>query len=62
MFKVDEKGCEAAAVTDSDMVGSDDSDRWPPKPIPFYVDRPFIFAVQENGSNTILFLGAVRHL
>ena len=62
VVKVDEKGCEAAAVTHSIMVGSDVPDRWPPKPIPFYVDRPFVFAIQENGSNTILFLGAVKHL
>ena len=54
-------GCEAAAVTHSIMVGAD-CDPWAPKPIPFYVDRPFIFAVQENGSNNILFLGAVKHL
>ena len=61
VVKVDEKGCEAAAVTYSNMVG-DDCDPWAPKPIPFYVDHPFIFAIQENGSSNILFLGAVKHL
>lgn len=52
---VDEVGTEAAAVT-SVGVGLVSA------PVPFRVDRPFVFAIRERLSGTILFVGAVKKL
>jgi serpin B len=51
--RVDEAGTEAAAVTVVEMVESVSDD--------FYmiVDRPFVFAIREKHSGTILFIGKV---
>jgi serine protease inhibitor len=53
-IKVDERGTEAAAVTgitiEVTSVGPDNS---------FRVDHPFVFAIRENETNAILFLGKV---
>lgn len=54
---VDEKGTEAAAATAiSARAGSA-----PPsnEPIPFAVDRPFLFAIRDTQSGALLFLGHV---
>ena len=50
--KVDEEGTEAAAVTGGIMVTS-----LPPE---IRVDRPFVFALRERLSGTILFMGVVN--
>lgn len=47
---VNEEGTEAAAVT-SVVIGVDSA------PPAFFVDRPFLFAIRENSSDTILFIG-----
>jgi serine protease inhibitor len=54
---VNEEGTEAAAVT---VVGIVETSM-PPGPvyIPFTADRPFIFAIRETTTNTILFMGKV---
>jgi serpin B len=49
--RVDEEGTEAAAVTSVTMVTS-----LPPQ---LRADRPFLFAIREKFSGTILFLGAI---
>jgi serine protease inhibitor len=51
---VDEEGTEAAAVT-SVGVGTTSV------PPTIFVDRPFLFALRENLSGTILFMGVIRH-
>lgn len=51
-LKVDEEGTEAAAVT---TVALEEK----AGPIPFIVDRPFLIAIRERLSGTILFLGAI---
>jgi serpin B len=54
--EVDEKGTEAAAATAVVM-------KWvsavmnPPKPVQFKADHPFIFAICDNATGSILFLG-----
>jgi len=53
--RVDEEGTEAAAAT---AVGVGTTCVCGPEPI--FVDRPFVFALRENLSGTILFLGVVR--
>lgn len=53
--RVDEQGTEAAAVTSVGVgVTSVQPDRFE-----MVVNRPFIFAIRERTSNTILFLGAI---
>ena len=52
---VNEEGTEAAAVT---SVGMEPTSVGPPV---FKVDRPFVFALRENLSGTILFMGVIRH-
>ncbi|MCH5188790.1 MAG: serpin family protein [Oscillospiraceae bacterium] len=50
---VNEKGTEAAAVTSLFVTGSAP----PPEPIEFKADRPFSFAVRDNTTGEILFMG-----
>ena len=58
--EVNEEGTEAAAVT---VVGIVETSA-PPEPtfIPFIADHPFIFAIRETTTNTILFIGKVSSL
>ena len=49
---VNEEGTEAAAVTSVEM-------QFRGGPLTVWVDRPFIFAIRENYSGTILFIGKV---
>ena len=51
---VDEKGTEAAAATFLDMPVSG-----PPPAKEMSANRPFLFAVTERGTGTVLFLGRV---
>jgi serine protease inhibitor len=58
--EVNEEGTEAAAVT---VVGVSTTSAGPgPSFIPFVADRPFIFAIRETTTNTILFMGKVSAL
>lgn len=50
---VNEEGTEAAAVT---TIGIDLTSEGPG---PFIVDKPFVFAIRERTTNTILFIGKV---
>ena len=53
--EVNEEGTEAAAVTIVELR----PDSVPPPPIPFIVDRPFFFAIRDNETKTVLFMGVV---
>ncbi|MGM0376430.1 MAG: serpin family protein [Bacteroidota bacterium] len=57
-IKADEEGTEAAAATSVGMVvtsiGSDG-------PMPFRIDRPFLFAIAEEKSGAILFSGKIEN-
>jgi serpin B len=57
--QVDEKGTEAAAATGIGMVRCTSVGWTPPQPILFNADHPFLFAIRERSTNTILFLGQV---
>lgn len=50
---VNEEGTEAAAVTTVGIVETS-------APLPFVVDKPFIFVIRERLSNTLLFIGKVE--
>lgn len=56
--EVDEQGTEAAAVT-SVMVSLESSGSGPSLDFVMHVDRPFLFAIVENHSDTILFIGKI---
>ena len=59
-IQVDEKGTEAAAVT---IIGFEVTSVRPnPKPVPFYMDRPFLFFIKEKSTGTILFSGLIKEL
>ena len=53
--KVDEEGTEAAAVTNTGI-------RVTSMPPGFYVNRPFVFAIRERLSGTILFVGKIARI
>ena len=56
---VDEKGSEAAAVSVTVMDGANldgDSITF----IPFHADRPFLFAIKENTTGAVVFLGSYK--
>jgi serpin B len=52
---VDEVGTEAAAVT---TIGIELTSM-PPQPRQFIIDKPFLFAIRERTTNTLLFIGQV---
>jgi len=54
-IKVDEEGTEAAAVTSVEIGIT----AMPPVGFMMRVDRPFVFAIRENHSQTILFMGKI---
>ncbi len=54
--RVDEEGTEAAAVTIVVVVATSAT----PGPPMLIVDRPYLFAIRERLSGTVLFLGTVR--
>jgi serine protease inhibitor len=53
--EVDEQGTEAAAVTTIGIALSS----IPPQPTQFIIDKPFVFAIRERTTNTLLFIGQV---
>ena len=55
--EVNEEGTKAAAVTSIGM--STTSISVPPKPFVMKVDRPFFFAIRDNMTGSLLFMGSV---
>lgn len=55
-LSVDEDGIEAAAAT---MVGMDAGAAPPADPFDMTVDRPFIAAIEDGETNTLLFVGTI---
>jgi serpin B len=56
---IDEKGTEASAATAIVLVGSSAGPVEPPPPIVVTVDRPFLFAIRDNPTGAVLFVGQV---
>jgi serpin B len=56
--EVNEERTEAAAVT---SVGVNATSIGPTTPVPFYVDRPFIYLIRERSTGAILFIGRMDH-
>jgi serpin B len=52
---VDEEGTEAAAATGV-IIGTTSV---PPPPIPFAIDRPFVYLIRDIATETIVFMGRV---
>lgn len=59
-IEVNEKGAEAAAVTVVMMRTTSAMHQEEPPRIFFRADRPFIFAIKENATSTILFTGVME--
>lgn len=57
-FSMDEKGVEASAVTEVDFEVGADVDGF--DPTLFRFDRPFVFAVRDDRTGTLLFMGKVE--
>jgi len=57
--KIDEEGTEAAAATAVTTLDGCALNAKPPMPIPFAVERPYHFIIQDERSGAILFLGHV---
>ena len=56
--EVNEEGTEAAAATDVIMIpGSAGGDS--PTPFVFMVDRPFLFAIRDDVTGAVLFMGVI---
>ena len=56
-LKIDEKGAEAAAVTDIKMLTAD-PDASQPKLITVDLNRPFIYGIVEKSTGLPLFIGS----
>ncbi len=56
--EVNEEGTEAAAVT---TIGVEVTSIDPDRPPSFVIDQPFVFAIRERTSNTLLFIGIVAN-
>jgi serpin B len=54
-IEVNEKGSEAAAVT---TIGFELTSVGPPKKPVYLFNKPFIFAIRERTTNTLLFIGS----
>lgn len=57
-IEVNEKGTEAAAITNTGMSTSPG----PSEKVTFNVNRPFIFIIEENSTGTVLFIGRITEL
>jgi serpin B len=57
--KVDEKGTEAAAATSVQMLRAG-SMMAPTPPMPFNVDRPFLFFIRDEATGLVVFMGRVQ--
>jgi len=55
VISVDEQGTEAAAATAMSMMATGA----PSTPVPFVVDRSFLFVVHDTATGAALFLGQV---
>ena len=60
--KIDEEGAEMAAVTIVTLYGCDIGDGNEPTPFDFNANRPFVFAVRDNVSHNLLFIGKVESI
>jgi serpin B len=57
--EVNEEGTEAAAVT---SIGMMETSVGPSQPIDFIVNKPFLFAIRENSTGVILFIGKIGEI
>ncbi|SHJ49279.1 serpin B [Tangfeifania diversioriginum] len=56
---VNETGTEAAAVTSITFTTTSIGNE--PQKVPFFVNKPFVFAITENNTDAILFIGEVQN-
>ncbi len=61
-LSVDEKGTEAAAVTSIEIDITSSGPNVPEHSIDFFVNKPFVFVIQENSTGAILFIGSIKSI
>jgi len=59
-IKVDEKGSEAASATFTGGVIGGIASGPKPEPFQIIIDHPFFFAICDNETQTILYMGAIN--
>ena len=57
-IEVNEEGTEAAAVT---VVAIERTSVGGPEKVPFFVNRPFMYAITEKSTSAVLFMGTVKN-
>lgn len=61
-FSIDEKGTEASAITDIEFGAGFGENSNKPQILDFHVNRPFIFIIKEQSTNSVLFMGKIAEL
>ena len=61
-IKVDEEGTEASAVTMITMLNDLACLVEEKEPKTFYADKPFMYIIRDNYTNTVLFAGVISNL
>lgn len=61
-FLIDEKGIEAAAVTEVDFGTTELPPTNPNQVVNFHADRPFFFLLTEQSTGCVLFIGKVTNM
>jgi len=61
-IEVNEKGTEAAANTDAEMMLTSPGPRPEQSVAEFYMNRPFLYFLRETSTGTIFFMGKIEHL
>ncbi len=61
-LKIGEKGAEGAAVTSIITITGYRKNNEKEEIVDFHLDRPFAYILFETDTNTILFMGAIKHL
>lgn len=59
-IKNDEVGTEAAAATSVGTLGASPMTE-KPKPVEMFIDRPFVFTIQNDSTNEMLFVGVIQN-
>lgn len=61
-IEVNEKGTEAAASTDGEMLMTSPGALPETRVVEFYMNRPFLYFLRETSTGTIFFMGKMTHL
>lgn len=60
-LKINEKGAEAAAITEEKLENPKEEARQPPKKFSFIANRPYMFFIADTNLKTMLFMGRIMN-